>query len=72
MYNGQQSDGGGDFVSFGLRNGYAEFKFDVGSGSALLRSERPLEVGQWHTVKLNRDRKAGEEQPRKGTLDPVS
>ena len=59
LYNGQQAGGSGDFISFGINNGYPEFRFDVGSGPAVIRSDKPLELGKWHTVKLNRNRKDG-------------
>lgn len=59
LYNGQKKDGTGDFVSFGLVNGHPEFRFDVGSGPAVIKSEDPIEMGQWTTVKLNRDRRGG-------------
>ena len=48
-----------DFVSFGLRNGYPEFRYDVGTGPAILLSTKPVALGQWHTVKIARDRKNG-------------
>ncbi|CAG0883138.1 unnamed protein product [Darwinula stevensoni] len=58
LYNGQMARKG-DFISFGLKDGYAEFRFDVGSSPAVIRSEHPLEMGHWHTVKLARNRKIG-------------
>ena len=48
-----------DFVSFGLRNGYPEFRYDVGTGPAVLLSTKPITLGQWHTVRITRDRKNG-------------
>nr|XP_045613717.1 basement membrane-specific heparan sulfate proteoglycan core protein-like isoform X12 [Procambarus clarkii] len=60
LYNSQRAGSeDGDFVSFGMSDGYAEFRFDVGSGPAVIRSRQPLELDQWHTVKLSRDRKEG-------------
>ncbi|KAL1116703.1 hypothetical protein AAG570_005175 [Ranatra chinensis] len=59
LYNGQQSDGAGDFVSFGLRDGVPEFRFDVGSGPAIISSDEPLQMGVWHHIKLKRDRRDG-------------
>ncbi|XP_052124491.1 basement membrane-specific heparan sulfate proteoglycan core protein isoform X6 [Frankliniella occidentalis] len=60
LYNGQQSGGSGDFVSLGLNGGFVEFRFDVGSGPAVIRSARPVSLGHWHTVKLIRNRRDGE------------
>lgn len=38
FYNGQKSDGKGDFVSLSLSNGYLEFRYDLGKGPAIIRS----------------------------------
>jgi hypothetical protein len=46
-------------VSLGLNNSYVEFRFDVGSGPAVIRSDHPIRIGDWHTVKLSRTRKQG-------------
>ncbi|XP_052285983.1 basement membrane-specific heparan sulfate proteoglycan core protein-like isoform X3 [Dreissena polymorpha] len=59
LYNGQFEDGGGDFVCFGLNEGYPEFKFDVGSGPAIIRGNNTLGLNEWHTIKLTRNRKKG-------------
>ncbi|KAL3861185.1 hypothetical protein ACJMK2_007245 [Sinanodonta woodiana] len=59
LYNGQTSSGAGDFVCFGLNEGYPEFRFDVGSGPAIIRGNNKLNMTQWHTVKLTRDRQKG-------------
>ena len=48
-----------DFVSFGLKNGYPEFRYDVGTGSAILISPKPVTLGEWHTVRIDRDKKNG-------------
>ena len=48
-----------DFVSFGLKNGYPEFRYDVGTGPAILISPKPVTLGEWHTVRIDRDRKNG-------------
>ncbi|XP_035706486.1 basement membrane-specific heparan sulfate proteoglycan core protein isoform X3 [Folsomia candida] len=60
LYNGQMKDGSGDFVSFGISHGYPEFRFDVGSGPAVIRGSRVLETGTWHKVRLSRSRANGE------------
>lgn len=59
LYNGQQAGGSGDFISFGLNNGYPEFRFDVGAGPAIMKSDKAIDMGKWHTVKLSRNRKNG-------------
>ena len=57
--NGVEGQTLNDFVSFGLRNGYPEFRYDVGTGPAILLSRKPITLGQWHTVRITRDRKNG-------------
>ena len=37
LYNGQKMDKTGDFISLNLVNGYVEFRFDLGSGAAVIR-----------------------------------
>ena len=50
--------GEGDFMSLGLREGRVEFRFDVGSGPAIIQSD-PIEMGRWHTVRIKRNHKEG-------------
>ncbi|XP_077167850.1 basement membrane-specific heparan sulfate proteoglycan core protein isoform X5 [Paroedura picta] len=47
-----------DFVSLSMANGHLEFRYELGSGTAVLRSTKPLELGQWHKItaeRLNKD-----------------
>lgn len=37
LYNGQKTDGRGDFVSLALRDGHLEFRYDLGKGAAVIR-----------------------------------
>ena len=37
LYNGNRMDGTGDFISLNLVNGFVEFRFDLGSGPAIIR-----------------------------------
>ncbi|XP_054273123.1 basement membrane-specific heparan sulfate proteoglycan core protein-like isoform X4 [Macrosteles quadrilineatus] len=59
LYNGQHPDGKGDFISFGLRDGIPEFRFDVGSGPGIIQGSQKLSLGEWHTVQLSRFKKDG-------------
>ncbi|KAK2716784.1 hypothetical protein QYM36_007057, partial [Artemia franciscana] len=59
LYSSQKEGSNGDFVSFGLSYGYPEFRFDMGSGPALIRASSPIQVGKWHTVRLSRNKKDG-------------
>nr|CAD7392246.1 unnamed protein product [Timema cristinae] len=59
LYNGEMRGGEDDFISLGLNGSYVEFRFDVGSTPAMIRSARPIRIGEWHTVKIERNRKNG-------------
>lgn len=41
FYNGQKTDGKGDFISLGLNNGILEFRYDLGKGPAIIRFSSP-------------------------------
>ncbi|XP_033609084.1 agrin isoform X4 [Cryptotermes secundus] len=75
LYNGQLTNGKGDFISVHLVNGYIQFQFDLGSGAANLTSPEPILLGQWHAVKVSRLNQEGVLQldggpPTKGTSGP--
>ncbi|XP_050052982.1 basement membrane-specific heparan sulfate proteoglycan core protein-like isoform X1 [Aphis gossypii] len=59
LYNGQKPGGSGDFFSFGLRDGVPEFRFDVGSGAAIIKATEPVTLNEWHIAKLERVKKHG-------------
>ncbi|XP_067659130.1 basement membrane-specific heparan sulfate proteoglycan core protein-like isoform X2 [Haliotis asinina] len=59
LYNGQYNTGIGDFMCFGLNGAYPEFRFDVGSGPAIIRGNNPVQMNTWNTVQFKRDRKNG-------------
>jgi pikachurin len=44
LYNGDRSDGQGDFMAVYLHRGYLEFAFDVGNGIAIARLAQNLEI----------------------------
>ncbi|XP_017475143.1 PREDICTED: uncharacterized protein LOC108365595 isoform X1 [Rhagoletis zephyria] len=52
LYSGSEKHG--DFIALSLSGGFVEFVFDLGSGPAIVRSEYPLTIGQWHAVKVSR------------------
>lgn len=37
IYNGQKTDGKGDFVSLALQDQHLEFRYDLGKGAAVIR-----------------------------------
>jgi dystroglycan 1 len=53
LYNGQFGTGSGDFMSFGLRDGRPELRFDMGSGPAIISGD-PVALDEWHVVRIKR------------------
>ncbi|XP_067423107.1 basement membrane-specific heparan sulfate proteoglycan core protein isoform X3 [Emydura macquarii macquarii] len=48
-----------DFVSLAMAHGHLEFRYQLGSGMAVLQSAEPLALGQWHKVSAERINKDG-------------
>ncbi|CAO1339330.1 unnamed protein product [Diamesa serratosioi] len=44
----------GDYIALCLNMGFVEFTFDLGSGIATVRSEFPITLGEWVTIKVSR------------------
>ncbi|KAI4497448.1 hypothetical protein M0802_007459 [Mischocyttarus mexicanus] len=57
LYNAELNNGSGDFILLSLTGGFPQFRFDFGSGSAVISGDAPLTLGQWHTIKLQRVRR---------------
>ncbi|XP_008334908.1 pikachurin [Cynoglossus semilaevis] len=51
--------GSGDFLAINLVDRYVEFRFDCGSGGAVIRSEEPISLNAWHELKVSRTAKSG-------------
>ncbi|XP_028848509.1 agrin isoform X3 [Denticeps clupeoides] len=60
FYNGQKTDGKGDFISLALNDGILEFRYDLGKGPAVIRSREKIKMKQWTTVNLERANRKGE------------
>ncbi|XP_029975271.1 agrin isoform X4 [Salarias fasciatus] len=69
FYNGQKSDGRGDFISLSLNEGVLEFRYDLGKGPATIRSKEPIQLHVWNTINLERSNRKGEIMVNK--KDPV-
>ncbi|CAK6955068.1 agrin isoform X1 [Scomber scombrus] len=69
FYNGQKSDGKGDFISLSLNEGILEFRYDLGKGPATIRSKEPIQLNVWNTINLERSNRKGEIMVNK--KDPV-
>eukprot|EP00094_Tigriopus_californicus_P007839 TCALIF_07549-PA protein Name:"Similar to HSPG2 Basement membrane-specific heparan sulfate proteoglycan core protein (Homo sapiens)" AED:0.37 eAED:0.38 QI:0/0.3/0.22/0.87/0.7/0.67/31/0/1988 len=60
IYSAQSDDGHGDFASVTLKDEHLEFRFNTGSGTAILKSPEPIQVKKWYKVVLNRKLKHGQ------------
>lgn len=58
LYNGQKR-ASGDYIALSLNNGFPEFRYDFGNDPIVIRADKPVKLGQWHTIKVNRIRKDG-------------
>ncbi|XP_049312042.1 basement membrane-specific heparan sulfate proteoglycan core protein isoform X28 [Bactrocera dorsalis] len=58
LFNGQKR-GSGDYISLSLKDRYPEFRFDFDGKPMVIRSERPVSLNEWHTVRVNRFRRDG-------------
>ncbi|XP_071799279.1 pikachurin-like [Asterias amurensis] len=59
LYSGQKLDRSGDFVSLGMSDGHVEFRFDCGSGPAVLRTSEPIALNKWHIAVASRTARDG-------------
>ena len=59
MYCSQSKDGQGDFASIAIKDGRVEFRFDTGSGPAIIKSGVPINAGAWYTVYIERKLREG-------------
>ncbi|XP_030622895.1 agrin [Chanos chanos] len=60
FYNGQKTDGKGDFISLALNDGILEFRYDLGKGPAVIRSKEKIKLNVWNEVNLERANRKGE------------
>ncbi|XP_047446886.1 pikachurin isoform X2 [Mugil cephalus] len=51
--------GSGDFLAINLVDRYVEFRFDCGSGGAVIRSEEQISLDVWHELRVSRTAKSG-------------
>ncbi|EDW25246.1 GL15105, partial [Drosophila persimilis] len=58
LFNGQ-TRGTGDYIALSLKDRYGEFRFDFGGKPMLIRAEEPLQLNEWHTVRVHRSRRDG-------------
>lgn len=58
-YCAQSEDGSGDFSSLAIKDKRVEFRFDSGSGPAILRSDREIRAGEWVQITADRSFRDG-------------
>ncbi|KAM4745930.1 pikachurin isoform 3-T3 [Anableps anableps] len=51
--------GSRDFLAINLVDRYIEFRFDCGSGEAVIRSEEQISLNSWHELRVSRTAKSG-------------
>lgn len=54
LYNGQTSQGDGDYIAILLKNSFVELRFNLGSGSVVLKSPSPIQLGKSFVIEVNR------------------
>ncbi|XP_076065553.1 agrin-like isoform X2 [Oratosquilla oratoria] len=59
LYSQQREDGGGDFISLALVDGFVELRYNLGSGPALIRSHERVQRKRFHKVVAKRYQKDG-------------
>ncbi|KAH1022933.1 hypothetical protein HUJ04_012244 [Dendroctonus ponderosae] len=59
LYNAENEDGTGDFVSLSLVNGFVEFKYNLGHGPVIMRSLDKIELGKFHRIAVKRYNRDG-------------
>ncbi|XP_059546878.1 basement membrane-specific heparan sulfate proteoglycan core protein isoform X8 [Myotis daubentonii] len=59
LFSGGKREPVEDFVSLAMVGGHLEFRYELGSGLAVLRSPEPLALGRWHRVSAERLNKDG-------------
>ncbi|XP_039074704.1 basement membrane-specific heparan sulfate proteoglycan core protein isoform X3 [Hyaena hyaena] len=59
LFSGGRSGPVEDFVSLAMAGGHLEFRYELGSGLAVLRTPEPLALGHWHRASAERLNKDG-------------
>ncbi|KAM7411308.1 hypothetical protein PAMA_021348 [Pampus argenteus] len=58
-----------DFVAISTVDGHVEFRFELGTGQAILLSQEPVSLGQWHRVVAERNKRAGYLRVNQGSVE---
>ena len=69
LYNGQNANGHGDFLSLSLVDGgRLRMRYDLGSGAAELTTRERAEPGVWHKARASRSGPKGTLQLNEGPV----
>lgn len=52
IYDGHRIEGTNDFIALYLEEGHITFAYDLGTGSAVARSDLRVSLGEWHQVRF--------------------
>ncbi|KAM9751596.1 basement membrane-specific heparan sulfate proteoglycan core protein isoform 3-T3 [Menidia menidia] len=58
-----------DFVAISMVDRHVEFRYELGTGQAILVSPEPVTLGQWHRVVAERNKKAGHLRVNQGPVE---
>ncbi|KAM9343546.1 basement membrane-specific heparan sulfate proteoglycan core protein [Pholidichthys leucotaenia] len=61
-----------DFVAISMVEGHVEFRYELGTGQAILRSHEPVTLGHWHRVVAERNKRAGHLRVDQGPVERKS
>ncbi|TRY72500.1 hypothetical protein TCAL_00311 [Tigriopus californicus] len=59
IYAQEKPNGLGDFISVALIDGHVEFRYNLGSGVAVMRTMKKISLNHWHRVQAKRWHKDG-------------
>ncbi|KAH9416857.1 hypothetical protein DERP_011972 [Dermatophagoides pteronyssinus] len=54
LYNGQTNTGEGDYIALILKNSFIELRFNLGSGTVVLKGSKPIILGRNLVIQINR------------------
>uniref|UniRef100_UPI00398F6E33 pikachurin isoform X2 n=1 Tax=Pristiophorus japonicus TaxID=55135 RepID=UPI00398F6E33 len=59
LYCGERENGRGDFLSLAIIRRRLQFRFNCGTGAAVLVTESRIQAGKWHSVSVYRNGSSG-------------
>ena len=54
LYNGQTNTGEGDYIALIIKNSFIELRFNLGSGTVVLKGSKPVTLGRNLVIQINR------------------